>query len=168
MDLKQLRAECISEVKARLSEEDKEREAIELFRSYEKLEAGINAVKKEAGRELVSLQEIIHKKFEELENVITSLMPETVKAAGVILSAKLLEKAGSLKKLAEMPSSKIQLLGAEKALFRHLKEKSKAPKYGIIFIHESIRSAENKGKAARKLAADIMKAARIDYYRKTI
>lgn len=157
MDLKKLREECISGVKARLSEEDRERNAIDLFRSYEKLEAG---------RELASLEGIMRKKPEELEKAIEKLMPNTVKAAGVILSAKLLEKAGSLKKLAEMPSSKIQLLGAEKALFRHLKEKSKAPKYGLIFMHESIKNAENKGKAARKLASEIMKAIRIDYYRK--
>lgn len=166
MNLKKLREECISEVRGKLAEKDAERDAIELFRSYEKLEAGINAVKKEAGQELASLEDVMRKKLGELEKAITSLMPETAKAAGVILSAKLLEKAGSLKKLAVMPSSKIQLLGAEKALFRHMKEKSKAPKYGIIFVHESIKNAENKGKAARQLASSIMKAVRIDYYRK--
>jgi len=65
-----------------------------------------------------------------------------------------------------LPSSTIQILGAEKALFRHLTKGTKAPKHGVIFAHELIQKATNKGKAARNLASAIAKAAKLDYFRK--
>ncbi len=169
MDLKKLREECIKEAKAKLLEEDRDRDAIVLFRSYKQIEQSIvslKAVAADTENEIKNLESLKQDIFEELSSAINSLMPETSKAAGVILLAKLLEKAGSLKKLSDMPSSKIQILGAEKALFRHLKEKSKPPKHGMIHMHESVEKSHNGGKAARKLASEIMKAARIDYYRK--
>lgn len=83
-----------------------------------------------------------------------------------LLAGRLLAAAGSLEKLARMPASTIQLLGAEKALFRHLHSKGKSPKYGIIYNSPLIQNApyEQKGKAARLLASKLMMAARIDYY----
>jgi len=76
--------------------------------------------------------------------------------------------AGSLKKLARMSSSTIQLLGAEKALFRHLKNKKrvKPPKYGLIFFDKRVQNApkHDAGKIARTIASKIMMAAKIDYY----
>jgi len=83
-----------------------------------------------------------------------------------ILAAKILAAAGSMEKLSKLSSSTIQLIGAEKALFRHLKRKGKAPKYGLIFNSNWIQSVpdENKGKAARILAAKLMTAARIDFF----
>jgi len=85
-----------------------------------------------------------------------------------ILAARLLALAGSLEKLAKMPASTIQLLGAEKALFRHLKNQGKSPKYGILFNASQIQNAptEKQGKVARILAAKLMLAARIDFYSK--
>ena len=184
MDLKKARLECIEETKSKLLEEDRDRDAIVLFRSYKQIEQSIislKAVAADTENQIKNLENLKQDIFKELSGAINSLMPETAKAAGVILSAKLLEKAGSLKKLADMPSTKIQILGAEKALFRHLKEKtksaaqgkgglrtqvSKSPKHGMIHMHESVEKSYNGGKAARKLASEIMKAARIDYYRK--
>lgn len=89
---------------------------------------------------------------------LTSLLGEEL-TAGFITAAK------SLKKLAFMASSKIQILGAEAALFRHLKEHSNPPKHGIIYKHNSVKEAENKGKAARQLAAKISLSAKKDYFK---
>jgi nucleolar protein 56 len=105
---------------------------------------------------------------EHLGSLMRDVCPELVKVAGAELGAKLVASAGSLKKLAMMASSKIQVLGAEKALFRHLKTGAKAPKYGLIVMHESVEHAENKGKAARKLAASISKAVKVDYFKNGI
>ena len=103
-----------------------------------------------------------------MERLMEEVSPNLLKTAGSLIGARLISLAGTLKNLSEMPSSKIQVLGAEKALFRHLKEKTKAPKFGIIFSHESITTAVEKGKASRKLASEISRAVRIDYYGKFI
>jgi len=94
------------------------------------------------------------------------IAPHLTKILGEELTAELITEAKSLKKLAFMASSKIQVLGAEAALFRHLKEGTKAPKHGIIFKHSLVQKAENKGKAARQLASKISIAAKKDYFRK--
>jgi len=84
---------------------------------------------------------------------------------GALIAAKLIEHAKSLKSLAIMPSSAIQLLGAEKALFRHLKTRAKAPKHGLLLNHPLVANAKPKlrGKAARHLANKIAIAAKVDY-----
>ena len=99
-----------------------------------------------------------------LERLMQETCPNLLRTASDIIGARLLSLAGSLKSLAEMPSSKIQVLGAEKALFKHLREKTKAPKFGVIFAHESIQKAIEKGKASRKLASAISRASRLDYF----
>jgi len=85
----------------------------------------------------------------------------------VLIGAKLLEHAGSLKRMAEMPSSTIQILGAEKALFRHLKTGSRPPKYGVLLGHSIVQQMPKakQGKAARVLADKISLAVRIDYFK---
>jgi len=92
------------------------------------------------------------------------IMPNTSEIATPVLTAKLITLAGGFKNMAFMPASTIQLLGAEKALFRHLRSKAKCPKHGIILQHQDIQSAKNKGKAARQLANHIMIAVRKDYF----
>lgn len=86
---------------------------------------------------------------------------------GTVIAAKLLAKAGSLKRLAMLPSSTIQLLGAEKALFRHLTRKARSPKHGLIVNHPLVQrvSRQLKGKAARSLADKISMCARLDYFK---
>ena len=85
---------------------------------------------------------------------------------GPILGARLISLAGSIEKLARFPSSTIQVLGAEKALFRALKTGARPPKHGVIFQHTLIHSAPwwQRGKIARVLAGKIAIAARIDMY----
>lgn len=92
--------------------------------------------------------------------------PNTAAVAGPALALRLLVLAGGLDKLAKMPSSTIQLLGAEKALFRHLKGQGKSPKHGILFSHDLVQAAPHdlKGKVARLVAAKLALAARVDFF----
>ena len=100
-----------------------------------------------------------------LETTMKVVCPNILGLAGPLLGARLLSIAGSLKGLAMMPYSTIQLLGAEKALFRHVRKGSKTPKHGIIFAHPIVSSAEKKGRAARLLAERLSRAARLDYFK---
>ena len=106
----------------------------------------------------------------EQENYIKELMsaeaPNLSAIAGPILGAKLIALAGGLEKLARLPASTIQVLGAEKALFRFFRTGRGAPKHGIIFQHPYVHGSPRwqRGKIARLLAAKIAIAARIDYF----
>lgn len=112
---------------------------------------------------LIKLKEQ-HEKY--LELLMKKTAPNLSKAAGYYIGAKLIALAGSLKHLAEMRSSTIQLLGAEKALFRFLKKGSRPPKFGVIYMHPNVSSVKDKAKVARKLASEIVIATRKDYFRK--
>lgn len=105
-----------------------------------------------------------------LGNLVKEIAPNLYDVAGYKVASKLIAKAGSLEKLAKAASTTIQLLGAEKALFRFLKTKgkAKAPKHGIIFIHPLVQQAPQnlRGKIARILASKINVAAKIDYFSK--
>jgi nucleolar protein 56 len=94
------------------------------------------------------------------------LCPNIKAVCGTLLAAKLIEHAGSLKRLSEMPASTIQILGAEKALFRHMKTGAKPPRHGIIINHPLIAKASEKmhGKVARGLSDKISIASKIDYF----
>ena len=97
-------------------------------------------------------------------------MPNITHIIDYKVAAELLAKAGSMEKLAMMPASTIQLLGAEKALFKHLKYGTKPPKYGILFKLPDVTNAprEKKGKIARAYAAKIAIAARADFFTKNV
>ncbi|MFQ6010267.1 MAG: NOP5/NOP56 family protein [Candidatus Aenigmatarchaeota archaeon] len=107
-----------------------------------------------------------------LNRVVPEEMPNTNALLGSVLAARLLAHAGSLERMAKMPSSKLQLLGAEKALFRYMKERKKGkarpPRFGILFIHPAISGAkrEIQGKIARLLASKLTIAVRADFYTK--
>lgn len=92
--------------------------------------------------------------------------PNLTGITGHILGARLLSLAGSLEKLAFMPSSTIQVIGASNALFKHLKGKAPSPKHGVIFRHPLINTAplRQRGKIARIIASKISIAAKIDLY----
>ena len=81
--------------------------------------------------------------------------------------AKLMALAGSLKHLSQIPASTVQLLGAEKALFRHMTTGAKCPKYGILFQHPYVSQAKKQvqGKIARLLADKISIAVKVDYFK---
>ena len=103
---------------------------------------------------------------EYLSALAEEVAPNLSEVAGPVIAAKLIEKAGSLRKLAMMPSSTIQLLGAEKAMFRAMKTKSKPPKHGLIFQHPFVHSSSHRlrGRSARSLAAKLAIAARADAF----
>lgn len=102
------------------------------------------------------------------ESVLKEVAPNMLDLAGVSLATKLIAKAGGLDRLARMPSSTIQLIGAEKALFRFLHGKGKSPRHGIIFSHPLIQGARDhhRGKLARLVASKLSIAAKLDYYSK--
>lgn len=114
--------------------------------------------------------------IEEKKNIIETYIEETlviecpnlVALMGSLLTARLLAAAGSLKNLSRVPSSTVQVLGAEKALFRHLKTGVDPPKHGLIFQSTLIHQAPKwqRGKIARVLAGKISMAAKIDYFTK--
>lgn len=92
------------------------------------------------------------------------IAPNLSALVGEYIGAKLISKAGSLEELAKLPSSSIQLMGSENALFQALKNKSPTPKYGIIFGCSLVGAAapQYKGKIARTLASKICIAAKVD------
>jgi nucleolar protein 56 len=101
-----------------------------------------------------------------LDALMKEYCPNVHALAGTLITAKLIAHAGGLMDLAKMPASTVQLLGAEKALFRHLKTGARPPKYGVIFQHPLISKArrEDKGRASRALADKISIAARVDAF----
>lgn len=123
---------------------------------------------KEYATYVLNLFELRKKLGGYLEKLVREIAPNLQTIAGTVLAAKLINKAGGLEKLAKMASSTIQLIGAEKALFRYLRGKGKSPKHGIIFTHPYIMKAPKKlrGKIARALASKLSIAAKIDYYSK--
>ena len=138
----------------------------------EDLTLNLNPKDEEEIKLLVKLAEQTVSVIDDTKELITmemeNLMPHTSETATPLIGAKLLTLAGSFKKLAVMPSSRIQLLGAEKALFRHLKQGVKPPKYGVLYQHPDVLNADKKlrGKAARKIASKIAISVREDYFGK--
>jgi len=105
------------------------------------------------------LQEYLHSKMNNVAPNLAALIGDTV-------AARLISHAGSLTNLAKCPASTVQILGAEKALFRALKTRGNTPKYGLIF-HSSFISranAKNKGRISRYLANKCSIASRIDSF----
>lgn len=113
--------------------------------------------------------DVLFKLKEKQEKYLSGLMektcPNLTAVAGYLIGAKLISLAGSLKKLMEFPSSTVQLLGAEKALFRHMRTGAKSPKHGIIHEHPLVSKAKEKGKAARAVADKISVAVKVDYFK---
>lgn len=97
-----------------------------------------------------------------------SIAPNLKALVGSTLGAKLISHAGGIKRLSTYPSSTVQIMGAEKALFRHLRSGDRPPKYGLIYQHPKVRGSKwwNRGKIARTLASRISLATRKDVYTK--
>jgi nucleolar protein 56 len=106
-----------------------------------------------------------------LDKVVPEEVPNLNALLGSVLAARLLSLAGSLERLAKMPSSTIQLLGSEKTLFKFLKSKEKnkrPPRFGLLYLHPDISTnkRELQGKIARLLSSKLTLAARADFYSK--
>lgn len=119
--------------------------------------------------QIIELYKIREEASDYLDKLLKELAPNMREVAGPVLAAKLITLAGGMEKLARMPSSTIQLLGAEKALFRHLHGRGKSPKHGIIVSHPYVKNAapDKRGKIARLLASKFSIAAKMDFYSKT-
>jgi len=102
----------------------------------------------------------------EIERLAPSVAPNLATLAGPLLAARLIALAGGLESLAKLPSSTVQVLGAEDALFAHLRGDAPSPKHGVIYTHEYVQEVPNgeRGSAARALAGKLTIAARIDHY----
>jgi len=98
--------------------------------------------------------------------VLKEVAPNMTAVVGAPLSARLISIAGSLQNLAKMPASTLQVLGAEKALFRSLKTGARPPKHGVIFQHTAIHQAPRwqRGKIARALSGKLSIASRVDAF----
>lgn len=118
--------------------------------------------------EVIKLSELRTNLSSTIENLMEILAPNLKNILTAIIGARLIAKAGSLLRLSQMPSSTIQIIGAEKALFRALKTGTRPPKHGLLFQHASVNSAPKwqRGKIARALSSKIAIAVRIDVYRK--
>jgi nucleolar protein 56 len=101
-----------------------------------------------------------------IERTAPEVAPNLSALAGPVLAARLIALAGDLKTLARKPSGTVQVLGAEEALFAHLRGRAPSPKHGIIYTHEAVRNThpEDRGSAARALAGKLSIAARADHY----
>jgi nucleolar protein 56 len=102
-----------------------------------------------------------------VEKTMRQVAPNLTEVAGATIGARLIARAGGLNKLSILPASTIQILGAEKALYRALKSGARPPKHGILFQHASVHSAPKwqRGKVARSVAGKIAIAARVDTFR---
>ena len=102
----------------------------------------------------------------QIDAQMEEIAPNITAVLGTTVGARILAKAGSLVKLSKMPASTIQVLGAEKALFRALKTGSNPPKHGLLFQHAVVHAAPRwqRGKIARAIAAKAAIAARVDVH----
>ncbi|PWA58703.1 nucleolar protein 56 [Artemisia annua] len=161
--------------------EDKLEGLIEILGDEDKAREILVAAKASMGQELspidlinvkmfaqrvMDLAEYRKKLHEYLVSKMSDIAPNLAALIGEVVGARLISHAGSLTNLAKCPSSTLQILGAEKALFRALKTKGNTPKYGLIFHSSFIgrASAKNKGRMARYLANKCSIASRIDCF----
>ena len=116
--------------------------------------------------EVIRLNSLRDSLAKHVERTMKNIAPNLTAIAGATIGARLIAKSGGLERLARRPSSTVQLLGAEKALFRSIKTGTPPPKHGLIFQHQAIHSAPiwQRGKVARSLAAKMSIATRIDAY----
>jgi nucleolar protein 56 len=101
-----------------------------------------------------------------VERSAPAVAPNLAAIAGPVLAARLIAIAGGLESLAKLPSGTVQVLGAEDALFAHLRGQAPSPKHGVIYTHEYVHGTvpDHRGSAARALAGKLSIAARIDHY----
>jgi nucleolar protein 56 len=101
-----------------------------------------------------------------IERRAPTVAPNLTEMAGPVLAARLIALAGGLDALAKKPAGTVQVLGAEDALFAHLRGQAPSPKHGVIYTHEFVRGTrpEDRGSAARALAGKLTLAARADHY----
>ncbi|MBU0629020.1 MAG: hypothetical protein KKC75_07570 [Nanoarchaeota archaeon] len=118
-------------------------------------------------KEVDNLYLLREKQEEYLERMMKKVCPNMLAITGAVIGAKLIAQSGSLRKLMDFPASTIQLLGAEKALFRHMKTGARPPRFGFLHDHPLINHSprQKQGKIARALADKIAIAVKVDYFK---
>lgn len=116
--------------------------------------------------QVLSLAEYRAQLYDYLKSRMNTIAPNLTALVGELVGARLISHCGSLWNLSKLPWSTIQILGAEKTLYKALKTKQATPKYGLIYHAPLVRQAapENKGKIARSLAAKSALAIRCDAF----
>lgn len=101
-----------------------------------------------------------------IQGIVEETCPNMCAILGGPLAARMISLAGGLERLSALPSSTVQLLGAEKAMFRHLKSGKRPPKHGVIYQHPEVHRAPywQRGNISRALAGKVLIAAKIDQY----
>ena len=124
------------------------------------------AIVQSIAKQILDFHDLRKKLEEHVESEMETIAPNLSAILGTAVGARILGRAGSLKRLASLPASTIQVLGAEKALFRSLKTGSQPPKHGLLFQHAMVHAAPRwqRGKIARAIAAKAVIAARVDVY----
>ncbi|BDZ66919.1 NOP5/NOP56 family protein [Methanobacterium ferruginis] len=117
-------------------------------------------------RTIKSIQDSKKSTADYVDGKMEEMAPNLRDLVGASLGAKIIAHTGGIKRLALLPSSTVQILGAEKALFRHLKTGERPPKHGLIYQHPDVRGSRwwIRGKVARALAGKISLAVRKDYF----
>jgi len=125
------------------------------------------AIAKRLADQIIAQSDLRRVLSDHVEVAMESVAPNVKELVTATVGARIIAKAGSLARLAMLPASTIQVLGAEKALFRALKTGARPPKHGLLFQHPLIHTAPKwqRGKIARAVASKLAIAARIDYYR---
>jgi len=125
------------------------------------------AIVKRLADQVIAQSDLRRVLADHIELAMETVAPTVKELLTASVGARIIAKAGSLSRLATLPASTIQVLGAEKALFRALKTGARPPKHGIIFQNPLIHSAPKwqRGKIARAIASKVAIAARIDFYR---
>lgn len=120
----------------------------------------------EIARKALALAHLRRFLLNRLEKLMKEVAPNITALIGSKIGAKLIKEIGGLRNLAEAPSSTIQVIGAEQALFRALRGEGSPPKHGLIFQDPRIHSAPKdlRGKIARAIANKLAIAARVDYF----
>merc|ERR1711997_774825 len=139
------------------------KEAAEISMGTEISDVDLLNIKHLCGQ-VVEIQEYREQLWSYLKNRMVAIAPNLTTLVGELVGARLISHAGSLMTLAKHPASTVQILGAEKALFKALKTKHDTPKYGIIYHAQVVgqASAPLKGKASRMLATKAALACRAD------
>jgi len=124
------------------------------------------AIVQNIAKQVLDLFELRNGLEKHIESQMETVAPNLSGILGASVGARILAKAGSLKRLASMPASTIQVIGAEKALFRALKTGAQPPKHGLLFQHQLVHAAPRwqRGKIARAIASKAAIAARVDVY----
>jgi len=143
--------------------EEKVKEAAEISMGTEISDEDITNIR-HLCTQVIEIQEYRGQLYEYLKNRMMAIAPNLTVLVGELVGARLIAHAGSLMNLAKHPASTVQILGAEKALFKALKTKHDTPKYGLIYHAQLVgqASAKLKGKVSRMLAAKAALATRVD------